>query len=117
MGDFATYEIQLSESGRSNKVVINGQDITDQCIGVDIQAAPMLPSVVTVHTAAEVKIVGMGTVIQKVHSREHIEAIVKKLNLKDLDQRAMNKSGWGSEGTLTEHVVETLLEMIGENQT
>src|SRR5205085_2445236 len=112
MGDFATYDIQLSETGRSSRIVINGQDISNQVLGIEVAAEPGMPTTVTVHTAASCQIAGLGVVVQRVHEKAAFINALKSVNAKDLDKRAMDRAGWGSQGTLTDHVLTALMEML-----
>lgn len=117
MTEFATYDIQLSGTGRGSRIIINDQDISDQAQALHVDSAYDQITTITVQTMANVHLVGQGIVIQKISSVEGLTDLLRSVSFKELDERAMNKAGWGVEGTLTEHVVEALLEMIGEAQT
>lgn len=114
---FAQFEMTVPPLARGGeaKIVVNGQDLTNRTRAVALFAASDQPTTLQIHMYGQGKVEGAGIVEVHTHTKEGTKRWLRSLNPKEIDQLALNKSGWGDQGTLTDKVIEVLLEKLDEN--
>lgn len=118
MADFAKFELTVTPVSNhgGSKVVVNEVDITSQTKAIALFAQAGHPTTLQVHTYAEGVVTGEGIVEIHVEGKDGIAAWLRQVNRASVDARALNRGGWGDDSTLTDNVIETLLEMLDENK-
>lgn len=100
-----------------DQLLIDGTDVTDQVQAVQVQTRPGQPTALMVHLAADGSITGEGIVYIQPERADGgaVARMVRSLDPKEIDAKAMERLDWGSEGTLTAIVLEVIAEKLSES--
>lgn len=113
---FAKFDIEVGPIGRGGKVVVNDVDVSKNLKAIALFAQATEPTILQLFTYGEGHLEGEGIVEVHRTDRNEVGAFLRSVDRKKVDERSLNRGGWGVEGTLTDHVIETLLEMLDETQ-
>lgn len=112
MPNFAKFEVELTPIGRGGKVIVNGEDVSNQTSGVAVFSKVGEVTTLQVMTYAEGVVKGEGVVEVYVDNQRGLSEWLRQVNRSKVDELALARGGWGSDATLTDNVIEVLLEML-----
>lgn len=113
---FAKFNIKVGAIGRGSEVTVNEVDVTQNLNAFALFASASDPTILQLFTYGEGVVEGEGIVEIHRDDRKSLGEFLRQVNPKTVDERALNRSGWGDNATLTEHVIAVLLEMLDETQ-
>lgn len=109
----AKFFAQVTENGGPGTViVVNGQDVSRHVEAFAVLSKVGEPTTLQVHTRSEGKIEGEGVVEVYVDNQKGLGQWLREVDRKKVDKEAMGRGGWGDSSTLTDHVIDVLLEML-----
>lgn len=111
----AKFEIDVEPVGRG-KIVVDGQDISNSVKAVSVLATAGEPTLLQLQMFGSGTLKGEGIIETYSEDPRAFVMWLKSLNRQDIDQQAMNRGGWGDSSTLTDHVLDILLEMLDETE-
>ncbi len=113
---FAKFEVEVTPIGRGSKIIVNGEDVSTRvaALAFHASASPAEATVLQLFMYADGKIEGEGIIECYVQTPEAIKDWLVGINRPALEAAALSRGGWGGAGggTLVDHVVETMLEML-----
>lgn len=110
MEDTASFEIETGILGPS-RVVVNGQDVLSTARSIQLRTAPGQPTSLVIEVVGQGSISGQGIVY--VHSEApDLASRIRELDPKKIDEEAMSRLEWGSDGTLTNVILQVISEKL-----
>jgi hypothetical protein len=110
----AKFELTVEAFGRGT-IKVDEVDLTNSTKAIALFAAAGEPTILQVHTFGGGQVKGEGIV--EIHTgTQGVGDWLKKIDRRKLEERSLAKAGWGSSGTLVDHLVDTLLEMVNETE-
>jgi hypothetical protein len=113
---FAHFEVDITPIGRGSKIIVNGEDVSNRvsAFAVHASSSPAEATVLQLFMYADGKIEGDGIVEAYKEDNAQIADFLKGVDRSQLEAAALERGGWSGtgQGTLVDHVVETLLEML-----
>lgn len=113
----AKFEIELTSVGVGSKVVVDGQDVSNQVASMALLAKPGEPTVLQLQMFTSGLVKGEGIVETYIDNLKTMRVWLSQVNSQEVDRRAMDRGTWGDGSTLTDHVLDVLLEMIDETES
>jgi hypothetical protein len=115
---FSKFEIEVTPvANHGSKVVVDGVDVTNHVKALALFAHVGEPTTLQLHTYSEGRITGEGVVEVLVENGQTAAVWLRQVDRKAVDERAMKRGGWGDSSTLTDNVIEVLLEMLSETES
>jgi hypothetical protein len=114
----AEFKIQIDENGHG-VVEIDGKDISRETRAFAITSAPREPTVLQLHMFSKGTLEGDGIVeVLLPNEGPDVREFLRGVDRQKLEERALERGGWqGQPGTMTDHYVEVLLEMVNETES
>lgn len=112
----AKFEIEVNAIGKG-KVVVDGRDISNDVQALSLISATREPTILQLQMAGSAVLQGEGIVETYSNDPKMFADWLRQVNRKDVDSRALERGGWGDGSTLTDHVLDVLLEMLDETES
>lgn len=109
------FNIDVSMNGRGT-CTVDGKDVSRDIHAIALFAKTGEPTVLQLYSYAEGILEGEGVVEVYVDNRKALGEFLRTVDSKVVDKRALGRSSWGDQATLTDHVIAVLLEMLDETQ-
>lgn len=114
---FSKFKINVTPIGRGSTVEVDGVDVSKNIKAMALFAHASEATILQLHTYGEGTIVGEGVVEVIREDNSGMAAWLRSVNRSKVDELALQRGGWGSASTLTDNVIEVLLEMLDEAQS
>lgn len=107
----AKFEIDVSLAGKGS-VVVNDTDLSNDTEALALFSKAGEPTTLQLFTHASGIAKGEGIVEIHVDNKEGLASWLRQVNRGTVDAAAMSRGQWGDGSTLTDNVIDTLLEML-----
>lgn len=113
--EMSRFEVNMQPHGVGNKIVVNGQDISDKVIGCQVTTRMGELTTILIELAGNGVVTGTG-MVENIDMPDAAVA-VGMLDAEEVETRTLQKLDWGDgEGNMTVMLLQTIVEMLDEAQ-